>query len=290
MRKKTFSIFDNTFVVLLGLLFFFLIGCASRGPVTVKPPTVGVNYFNSTLITPRVVQFKAKILIHNRGKDTLDFERVDYAVDLFQEELFHDSFKGMKKMSKRGTQTVTFPFQIAMSDIFDQEVAVLAEEQIEVTFRGIAYPDTRSGFSPLPFRKTVSIPLPRIPKIAFAGTEGVPFGKRFLLELKLKNTNIFPVEIAEINTHMEINGVKYNLLQTGEQTLIESGSWEKIALRMENTTGKTVSMILNTVKSPAPDFRLGGDIKCKSPYGWIVVPVAIQIIKGKELMETSTSR
>jgi hypothetical protein len=26
------------------------------------------------------------------------------------EELFHDSFDGMKKMSKKGSQTVTFPY------------------------------------------------------------------------------------------------------------------------------------------------------------------------------------
>ena len=280
----------NTIVVLLGLLLFFLAGCASRGPATVKPPTVGVNYFHSTLITPRVVQFKAKILIHNRGKDALDFERVDYAVDLFHEELFHDSFNEMKKMSKRGTQTVTFPFQIAMSDLLDQEIAVLAEERIEVTFRGIVYPDTRAGFSPLPFRKTVSIPLPRIPKIDFAGTEGVPFGKQFLLKLKIKNTNIFPVEIAEIDTYMEINEVKYTLLRTEEQTLIEPDSWEKVALRMENTTGKMVSMILNTVKSPTPDFRLSGVMKCKSPYGWIVIPVEFHILKGEGKVATSSSR
>ena len=70
---------------------FFTAGCASKGPPVVKPPTVQVSQFNSTVITPQVVKFQARILIHNRGSEALDFERVDYAVDLFNQELFASS-------------------------------------------------------------------------------------------------------------------------------------------------------------------------------------------------------
>jgi LEA14-like dessication related protein len=289
MMKKIAFTRCTTITVLLGMVLLLLAGCASRGPVAVKPPTVGVNYFNSTLITPEVVHLKAKILIQNRGKDTLDFDRVDYAVDLFGEELFNDSFDRMKKTSKRGSQTVTFPFQIAMSDILDQGIAALVEERVDITFRGIVYPDTGSGFSPLSFRKTISIPVPKIPNIIFSGAQGVPFGKQFALKLKVRNTNVFPVAVSEIDTYMEINEVKYRLLQTKEETFLDPNSWKILTLRMENTTGKTVSMILNTIQSPVPDFQLGGVIKCKSPYGWIVIPMELQITKSEGSIYTSSS-
>jgi LEA14-like dessication related protein len=226
MMKKIAFTRCTTITVLLGMVLLLLAGCASRGPVAVKPPTVGVNYFNSTLITPEVVHLKAKILIQNRGKDTLDFDRVDYAVDLFGEELFN---------------------------------------------------------------KTISIPVPKIPNIIFSGAQGVPFGKQFALKLKVRNTNVFPVAVSEIDTYMEINEVKYRLLQTKEETFLDPNSWKILTLRMENTTGKTVSMILNTIQSPVPDFQLGGVIKCKSPYGWIVIPMELQITKSEGSIYTSSS-
>ena len=70
------------------------------------------------------MKLQAKILIHNVMSVPDDFDRVDYAVDLFDKELFKDSFNGMKRTNGDGNQTVTFPFQIAMADIAKQVVDV----------------------------------------------------------------------------------------------------------------------------------------------------------------------
>jgi hypothetical protein len=259
---------------------FVVAGCASKGPPVMKPPTVQVSQFNSTVITPQVVKFQARILIHNRGSSALDFERVDYAVDLFHQELFASSFEGMKRTKGRGNQTVTFPFQIGMKDILDQKIAILAEDSMQVTFRGTVYPDRASGYSPVPFESTIDIPVPRIPKVDFAGTEGVPLSDLFIVKLRLNNTNSFPIAINSIDSFLELNQVRYQLLHTAQATDLEPDTWEVIELRMENTPGKTLSLILNTLQSSDAEFLVGGTIECQSPYGWIIIP--FNLLRGSE--------
>jgi LEA14-like dessication related protein len=235
-----------------------------------------VSEFNSTVITPQVVKFKSVIRIHNRGSQALDFERVDYAVDLYDEELFTSSFDGMKRTRGRKYQTVTFPFQISMQDIMDHSVEVLAEDSMRVTFRGTVYPDRNSGYSSVPFESTISIPLPRIPQVGFAGTEGVPFSDLFLVRLRVSNTNSFPLSIQRVESYLEINDVRYQLLQTNQTTDLQPDTWETITLEMENTPGKTLSMVLNTLQSPEPELNIGGTIECLSSYGWIIMPFDLE--------------
>ena len=103
----------------LAALAFLIIGCASA-PDVVEPPTVEVSQFNSTFITPQIVKFQTKIVVRNRGTADLDFDRVDYAVDLFDKELFNSSFDGMNRTKGKKSQTVTFPWQISMEDILDE--------------------------------------------------------------------------------------------------------------------------------------------------------------------------
>jgi LEA14-like dessication related protein len=271
MRKPCYPLLAVSLLLTLSLLL--AAGCASRRPAGDKPPTARVTELNSTVITPRLVKFQARLVVRNNATTDLDFERVDWAVDLQGRELFTDSFDGMKRTKGRGSQTVTFPFQIAMEDVFDEAAAILAVEAMEVGFRGTVYPAAASGYSPLPFSDTVSIPIPKMPIVAFEGTEGVPLGDAFAVRIRVNNRNAFPLTIASVDSYLEINQVKYRLLHTEEDVEIQPGEWRTVSLRMENNPNKTLSAVLNTLLTPKSEFDIGGSIECRSPYGWIVVPI-----------------
>jgi hypothetical protein len=253
-----------------------LAACASQGPAVSAPPEVRVSWFNSTVIRPELVKFEAKIVIENRMSSPLDFQRVDYAVDLLDTELFTDSFAELKRTSGRRNQTVTFPFQIVMKDILDQSVGILAEGGVRVTFRGTVYPAASSGFDPLPFQETILIPLPRIPEVSFAGADGVPFSEMFRVRLLVRNTNSFPLTVNSIDSYLQINQQRYALLHTEQSTELAPGGSGTVVLNMEQTPGKTLSMALSALQSKNPKFSVGGTIECRSPYGWIIIPVLIE--------------
>jgi hypothetical protein len=251
--------------------------CASQAPVVMRPPSVEVTQLKSTLITPQIVKFEAKIVIQNNSNATMGYEGVDYAVDLFENELFTESFNRLNRTRSGQSNTVTFPFQIAMQDILDQAVDLLAEGSLKVTFRGEVFPDRSLGFAAVPFEDTISIPIPEIPEVTLLGTEGVPFSEVFRLRFNVKNTNVFAISIDTVDSFIEINKKKYELLHSIEAKDIEPEESEVLELQMENTPGKTLSMVLNILGSgDKTKFNVGGEIICNTPYGWIYIPLSTE--------------
>ena len=253
-----------------------LAGCASQGQVVPTPPRVRVSELQSLSFTPDLVKLEAKILIHNLMSVALDFDRVDYSVDLFDKELFNDSFNGMKRTNGNGNQTVTFPFQIAMDDIAKQVADVVSEESVRVTFRGQVYPAAKTGFDPIPFTETISIPIPKVPIVALVGIQGVPLSDSFALTFSVRNTNTFAFSVDTVQTFLELNQSRYSLLHTEQSTEMQPGESGIVTLRMENTKGKTLGMALNLAASPDRTFAVTGTIRCGTPYGWFIFPIRLE--------------
>jgi hypothetical protein len=249
-------------------------GCATRGPVVPQVPTVQVTQLDSLLFTPEVIKFQAKIMIKNRMAGGLKFEKVDFGADVQGKPIFTESFSQLKVMRAYDQQTITFPFQIALRDIKDRAVDILAEEGLRITFRGEVHPDGQYGFGSIPFSQTRTIPFPRVPTITVARTEGSPL-KVFTVFLKIKNSNTFPLSLQSLDSYIEINGTRYQLLRTEGPLEIKPHAEELVALKMEQTTGSKMSMALNIVSSSSLQFAIGGDMKCGTPYGLVHLPLKL---------------
>ncbi len=262
-------------------LLVFMAGCAGQGPVVPKAPSVSVSRLESLSFTPDLIRFQAQVLIRNNMSAGLDFERTDYAVDLFDAELFSDSFNGMKHTNGDGTQTVTFPFQIAMKDVSQRAPDLLSEGTLLVTFRGVVYPSGSFGFDPIPFARTIQIPVPEIPSVAFGGIRGVPFSPAFRIIFRITNPNTFPFSVDRVETFLTINDKKYSLLHTVQSTEVQPGDSGTVVLQMETTPGKTLSMALALGASGGtPSVLVSGSIRCGTPYGWVIFPVSFEVPLG----------
>ena len=49
-----------------------------------------------------------------------------------------------------------------------------------------------------------------------------------------------------------------------------------VVLRMENAPGKTLSMALNMLQHPNPEFNITGSVTFNTPYGWIFIPMSLK--------------
>jgi LEA14-like dessication related protein len=265
--------------LLLPTLGLVLAACASRGPVVPQPPDVSVSRFNSYSISPQLVKFESQIVIRNRMPLDLDFERVDYTVDLFDLELFSDTFSGLKRTKGNGSQTVTFPFQIAMEDILKMAPELLVEGSLRVTFRGVVYPAGGFGFGPLPFGETIQLPIPRIPEVALQGVQvlSLALSRQVKVSLLVRNTNSFPISIEQVDSYLQINADAYRLLHTEQSTPIPAGSARTVVLEMESSPGKSLAMVFSLLQSPdAARFSVSGSLECGSPFGWIYIPLKLE--------------
>jgi LEA14-like dessication related protein len=257
---------------------FVLAGCASQGPVVPKPPTVSVSQLRSLSFTPDLVKFQAKVLIVSNMNGDMTFERTDYAVDLFDTQLFSDTFADMLTTRGGGTQTVTFPFQISMDDIKKQGLDVLSEQGLRVAFHGQVRCAASYGFDPIPFNATLTIPIPKMPTVTFLGAEGAPFTETFRIRLGVTNPNDFPFSVDSIDTYLVLNDTRYSLLRTNQATDIPAGGSGMIVLQMKTTPGKALSMALNLAQSgdAGPVLDLTGSVTLATRYGWVYVPVSLK--------------
>jgi hypothetical protein len=251
-------------------------GCASQGPMVSTPPTVSVSSFQSVSFSPTLVKYEAKVLVHNNAPTDIEFRGIDYAVDLFDNELFTDSFRDMKRTHANGDQTVTFPFQVATKDISSQGIDLFSEESLRVTFRGEVFTAARYGMDPVPFTATVSVPLPRMPDVAYLGSEGEPLTDAWRLHFSVTNKSSFPVSLSSVKTFIVLNGQKYSLVHTHGTTVLPSGVATPVDLQMETSPGKALSMALNLAANRNLRFNLTGMVTCRSDYGWIFIPLDLE--------------
>ena len=253
-------------------------GCASQppGPMVTVQPTVTVSSFRSISFSPTLVKYEARVLIHNNAPTDVEFRGIDYSVDLFDVELFTDSFGDMKKTRANGDETVTFPFQVAMKDIENQGIDVFAGQSVRVTFRGAVFTAPRYGLDPVPFAASVTVPLPRVPDVAYLGSEGNPLTDAWRLHFTVTNTNPFPVTLSSVRTFLVLNEQKYSMVHTHGQTELPSRVATPVDLQMENSPGKALSMALNLAADRTLRFNLTGQITCSTPYGWIFVPLDLE--------------
>jgi len=251
--------------------------CASEpaGPMVDVQPTVTVSSFQSTSFSPTLVKYEAKVLIHNNAPTDLELRGVDYAVDLFDTQLFTDS-TAVRKMHANGDQTVTFPFQVAVKDIANQGIDVLSGQGIRVTFRGGLYSARRYGLDPVPFTATVTVPLPRVPEVAYLGSEGDPLTDAWRLHFNVTNTNAFPVTLSSVKTFLFLNGKKYSMVHTHGQTDLPPGAVTPVDLQMETSPGKVLGMALNLAANRSVHWNLTGQVTCSTQYGWIYIPLDLE--------------
>jgi len=251
-------------------------GCASQGPMVSTPPTVSVSSFQSTSFSPTLVKYEARVLVHNNAGAVLELQRIDYAVDLFDTQLFTDSSSGLKRTNPNGDQTFTFGFQIATKDIADQGIDLLSEQSLRVTFRGEVRTAARYGMDPVPFTATVTVPLPRMPDVNYLGSEGDPLTDAWRLHFNVTNNNSFPVTLSSVKTFVVLNGKKYSLVHTHGETELSSGVATPVDLQMETSPGKALSMALNLATNRSLRFNLTGMVTCNTQYGWVFIPLDLE--------------
>ena len=98
----------------------------------------------------------------------------------------------------------------------------------------------------------------------------------FRVRLRVRNTNSFPLTVNSIDSYLQINQQRYALLHTAQSVELPANGSGTVTLQMEQTPGKTLSMALSALQSKNPKFSVGGTIECRSPYGWIIIPVQVE--------------
>ncbi|MBK7876555.1 MAG: hypothetical protein IPJ77_12540 [Planctomycetes bacterium] len=241
-------------------------------PVVPIAPCVSVQ-LDSTVISPDGIQFVGRVVITNEMRGPLDLERVDYCALLHDQPFLTESFAELEPMSARGRQTVTLPFQVTQEQLTGQLDDVLAEESARVALRGTVYP---IGFEPIAFEATKVVPMPKMPNVSVEGARGNPLDGAFTVRLGVHNPNSFPLSFESVDSFLELNGKRYSLLKSECFVELAPGGRGTLALTMEQTRGKGLSVLVNLAKHRETSCAVGGSIRCRTPHGLFLVPLEVR--------------
>lgn len=259
-------------------LFLSAQGCSHARPnVVMRAPTVDIAGFKPVLTTPTGMQFQPVLVIHNHMDAPVGFERVDYAVDLFDQTVITSTFSDLKEAEENGQERVTLPWQLGMSDLMAAKLKVLADGNLSVGFRGTLYPASDSGLAPVSFEQRIEVPIPGLPEITYLGSEGVPLGPDFRVHVAIKNPNGFAISVDNVDSYLELNGTRYRLVHSMEANALQPGQTQTLTLQLRNTPGKMLSMFVSVVSTKPENqhFAVGGSITCSTPFGGVFLPLRV---------------
>lgn len=259
-------------LVLINLLMF---GCATQ-PAGTKIPLVESTTLDSTLITPKIVRFNAKISIKNQMENSLPLEKVEYSVELNGKQLFNASFDGLLVTPSMGEQKVNFPFRIAYKDILNLPPNILQEGLINVKFKGNLHTNKDLRLKPVPFEINQEFPIPRIPVVTLSNKSS-PFKKNLKLVFEVDNKNFFPLDISKIDYYMEVDNKKYDLSKSNKTKNIKAKSSGELVLKI-NKKDKQSKSAYSTIKK-SKQYQLLGSIEYKTPYGIMQAPLELKVEK-----------
>lgn len=260
---------------LVVISLFWSGGCAMTGGLLqTVAPTLRFIGFNSVSIQPEGVQFEVKLGIKNNMPISLPLNRIEYQFDLNQKRLVTGTFNQFAALQGFSEQEVTFPFQLAWKDLVAQATSGSTSGQVyKVGFNGSLFVSESMALPAIPFSIEKTLPVPKLPKVGFVGTEGSPLGERFALNFKIKNENSFPIWMEGADTSLQLNQKNYELVQSGSAPRFEPGETQTLSLAMTNTLGKGIDMLANALLSGKMDFKASGKVRFGTPYGTLVLPV-----------------
>ena len=256
----------------LGLAGLVFAGCAHRGPVVPVAPALRFVEFNSVALRPEGIEFRVRLDLKNRMPVPLPLDRLDYRLDLNGRRFLTGSFRDFKAFGGRSRQTVTLPFRLAYEDLVAHAIAGEHGPGYRVAFEGDLRILGDYPFAVIPIRMEKTLPVPRMPEITLAGTEGSPVGERFEVLFRVKNTNTFPVWVKAVDASLDLNDQSYDLLHAGAKQRFEPGQEGTLVLEMRNTLGKAVGMFANVLLSGKSEFKAAGRLRFGTPFGDLFLP------------------
>jgi len=250
-------------------------GCATLSKEPVAPEISFIN-FKSIEITPEGVQFQVKMLVKNLMAVKLPVDKLDYSFDLDNKPFLTGSYDQFNKLNLNPGQgrEVVLPFLLSWENLAKH--AIVREDTGKwyfVSFRGTVYLGGGFPFDSVPFKIEKWIPVPQIPQISFAGTDGNPFGGLFKVNLNISNLNSFPLTVKEVKTILVMNKANYDLIGNDSRMEWNGAETKTLTLTMNNDAGKGISMLGNVFANRGQvDLQIKGKIIFETEFGDWTVP------------------
>jgi LEA14-like dessication related protein len=186
--------------LLTALAIVTLSGCAVLEK-QVRKPEVSLADVRVTGMSLSSAQLAFDVEVKNPNPLGISLQGLSYALALQEKPLFNGTLQNRLSIGANATSRVTLPFNLRYEDLFGSLTALRDQHELHYTISG----EADFGLFRLPYSKSGTLPLPRLPEVSVEGLRinklGLT-GTELALALKVGNSNNFP---------LRLNGLSYDL-------------------------------------------------------------------------------
>lgn len=259
-----------------GAVFILLVsgGCATLGEL-MQPPRVSVQSVRPVSISPTHVEFLAKLAVVNQLLLPLPLEKIAFGVQI-NGHAFADGVLANLPALGAGAETVLdVPFRVGFKELLAVAGELTSTSQMRVDFQGRLTPGGQLSLLTVPFSLGVDLPVPRLPRVSFAGFSLLQ-NNAVGLSFKFENLNTFPLTLQTLQAKVKLDQTSYSLVSLAEAVPIKPQQSATVRLKLGDSLLKTAAVAARVLSGQKINSSFEGDASADSDYGRLQIPLSLK--------------
>ncbi len=245
--------------IMLALTLIALLSGCSLLKELVKQPTVDFEGVALQEISLSEETLLFRFRVNNPNPLPIKLTSISYDLMINERNLASGTKSEGINLPGEGAALVELPFTIRHLELFDSLDEFINTDEVTYTLKG------SMGLGPieLPYKKSGTIRLPRLPQITLKKLEVEKFsfsGAAVVIVVDIRNDNDFPLKLDSLNYQASLSGVDIISGNTGQLPRVEARSSATIEIPLSVSFAKLGKSLANLLAGQSADYQFSGDI------------------------------
>lgn len=249
-------------------------GCATLGEF-MQPPRVSVQSLRPVSISPGEVGFVAKLAVANQLPLPLPLEKLAFAVQINGHAFADGALANLPSLGAGAETVLDVPFQVGFKELLAVAGELTSRSQMRVDFQGRLTPGGQLSLLTVPFNLGVDLPVPRLPRVSFAGFSLLK-NQAVGLSFKFENLNSFPLTLQTLQAKVKLDQTAYSLASLVEEVPIKAGQSATVQLKLGDSLLKTAALAARVLSGQKINSSFEGEASADSEYGKVQIPLSLK--------------
>ncbi|MEW6515646.1 MAG: LEA type 2 family protein [candidate division FCPU426 bacterium] len=247
-------------------------GCAHLGGL-LEPPRVSVQSLRPVSITASHLEFVAKLAVANQLPLSLPLEQLAFAVQINGHAFANGVLANLPALGAGEEKTLDVPFAVGMKELLAVVGEITSRSPMRVDFQGRLNLGGQVPLPAVPFALGVDLPVPRLPRVSFAGFSLLKGNKAVGVSFKFENLNSFPLTLNALQAQVKLDQSAYSLVSLAEPVPMKAGQTSLVQLQLGDSWQKVAGLAAQLMMGKKLTPRFAGEAAADSEYGQLKIPL-----------------
>ena len=233
-------------IVLLVTAVLIIAGCSTLQK-QIKQPELSLSDARITAMSLSDMQVAFDVDVANPNPVGVTMKGLSYALQIDDKSLFNGALSEKLHIDANGTSRVAIPFTLRYEEIYGTLLALRDHKELNYTISG----DANFGLITLPYKKSGTFSLPRLPDISVESVRITSLGLSgvdLALALNIDNANSFSIRLDGLDYNLKLADSSLFKGKSAAPFAVEGGKKGKLELNL-NLNYSQLGSLLQTLRS-----------------------------------------